>query len=235
MANKLRAILGLAIAVQLAACEPGVHGVVLDATTKAPVADATVGLWSRGFGSDDSQIIWDKDYVEMVQTAADGSFFFKGSEGIEISVRAPGHAPAHSSLCSKLPMIVRIGGPFAQSIHKQLLLGQDHEGAARGWDFEAGPVSLENADLSIGAFPDAGQSNVQFSAPLGMSFQAGAGNPPSPPTKGYVPNIEIDLMDCGWLFVKTGQSGTVAVQTGQLTIGNFSGAGRHLSLTYVLP
>lgn len=235
MTNIWRVVLTFAISAQLAACEPGVRGVVLDGATDAPVADATVGLWSRDFGPGDDQVIWDKDYVETAQTAWNGSFLFKSTDGIELSVRARDRATEQSSVCSKSPMIVRIGGPFAHAIRKQLLLGQVHSDNVLGWDFEAGPVLGANADLSLKALPNPGQSNVRFLAPLGMSFQAGTGNPPMPPAKGYVPELELDMMNCGWLFVKTRQSGTVGVQTGQLAIGNFSGAGTQLAMTYVLP
>lgn len=235
MANIWRVVLTFTISAQLAACEPGVRGVVLDGATDAPVADATVGLWSRDFSLGDHQVILDKDHVETAQTASNGSFLFESTDGIELSVRVRDRATEQSSLCSKSPMIVRIGGPFAHAIRKQLLLGQVHSDNVIGWDFEAGPVPAANADLSVKALPDLGQSNVRFLAPLGMSFQAGTGNPPMPPAKGYVPELELDMMNCGWLFVKTRRSGTVGIQTGQLAIGNFSGAGTQLAMTYVLP
>jgi hypothetical protein len=235
MANFWRVVLTFAISAQLAACEPGVRGVVLDGATEAPVADATVGLRSRNFSPGDDQVIWDKDYVETAQTASNGSFSFESTHGIELSVRARDRATELSSVCSKSPMIVRIGGPFAHATRKQLLLGEVHGDKVLGWDFEAGPVLAANADLSLKALPDPGQSNVRFLAPLGMSFKAGTGNPPMPPAKGYVPELELDMMNCGWLFVKTRQSGIVGVQTGQLAIGSFSGAGTQLAITYVLP
>ena len=48
-----------------------------------------------------------------------------------------------------------------------------------------------------------------------MVFRAGTGNPPLAPETGYATNRTLDLLsDCGWLFVRTRDAGTVPVLIG---------------------
>ena len=198
----MRNVILTATIAHLAACESGVSGVVLDASTEAPVANAIVGLASRSFGRESDQILWDKDFVETVRTTSDGGFSFETATGSELSVQTLDGTTERANVCSKSPMTVRVGGPYAHLAHRQLLLGSVEGNAAGGWKFAVGSTPASDADLSLAAFPNQGDTKVRLIAPFGMAFRAGTGNPPQPPVAGYLSVLDVETMDCGWLLVR---------------------------------
>ena len=90
---------------------------------------------------------------------------------------------------------------------------------AQAQEFE---TTLDQSDKSV----------ASFHAPLGMAFRPGTGNPPQAPQAGYAVEHTLNLLECGWLFVRTGDSGTVPVKIGSFGLDEPPGEGRYLTLTY---
>ncbi|MGI8931084.1 MAG: hypothetical protein ACR2FK_01705 [Sphingomicrobium sp.] len=65
-----------------------------------------------------------------------------------------------------------------------------------------------------------------------MAFVDGTGNPPTPPATGFVQSLDVDLFDCGWLFVRTSNGGMAAVQTGSYGSSDELNGGHYLTLSY---
>ena len=76
------------------------------------------------------------------------------------------------------------------------------------------------------------QAMMPLRAPFGMAFRSGTGNPPQEPRSGYQTDRTLDLLDCGWLFVRTRDAGTVPVRIGSFGLDEPIGGGRYLMLTY---
>ena len=219
----------------LAACTQGIHGEVRDATSDRPIANAEVGVTTSGWGIRDGGLVWDKDTTHRVTSGGDGRFSVKGVDGgHRLAVRAAGYAPLLTSLCSRSPMIVRVGGPFdGADLGKSLRLGTDASGVRLGWRFgEAALVAEPQADLILAGRPGENGTIARLIAPAGLAFRGGTGNPPTPPQAGYVQELELDLLDCGWLFVRTAGGVTVPIQIGGYATDEPLEGGRYLMLSY---
>ena len=228
-----RGLAGFAIA--LAACSPGVSGEVRDANSDRPIANAEVAVTTSGWGIRDGGLVWDKDTTHRATSGADGRFSVKGVDGgHRLAVRAAGYVPLQTSLCSRSPMIVRVGGPFeGTDLGKPMRLGRDASGARLGWQFgKAALVPGFQADLLLADQPSKNATTAHVIAPAGLAFRGGTGNPPSPPQSGYVRELELDLLNCGWLFVRTGDGVTVPVQIGGYATDAPLEGGRYLLLSY---
>jgi hypothetical protein len=64
-----------------------------------------------------------------------------------------------------------------------------------------------------------------------MAVVAGMGNPPPPPAEGYVQRLSLDRGTCGWLFVRTRTSGTIAIEPNAATEEDTDGS-RYLLMIY---
>ena len=226
-----------ALAIILTACSPAIGGEVRDATSNRPVANAEVEVTTRGWGTRDGSLVWDKDYAYRALSGPDGKFIVEGANGgHRLAVRAAGYRPVQTSLCSRSPMTVYVGGPWDDGDAVKLLsIGTDAAGARVGWRFggNAAPVSEAEADLvALGGAAD-GQSVQSLRAPYGMAFRPGTGNPPRAPQSGYSTELKLDLLDCGWLFVRTRDAGTFPVRVGSFGQDEPLGGGRYLTLDYV--
>ncbi len=229
---------GPAFAIVLAACGPTVSGEVRDATSDRPVADAVVEVTTSGWGMRDGGLVWDKDYSYRAQTGGDGKFRVKGVDGgHRLTVRSPGYPPLQTSLCSRSPMIVYVGGPFdGGDFGKNLSIGTTATGERVGWRFGGKGAQVPEADAELIALRPGSTDNVMIPlrAPFGMAFRPGTGNPPKEPATGFATERTLDLLrDCGWLFVRTRDAGTVPVRIGSFGLDEPIGGGRYLMLTYV--
>ena len=223
--------------IALGACSPTVSGEVRDATTDRPIAHAVVEVTTSGWGVRDGGLIWDKDYAYRGETGASGKFRVKGGDGgHRLAVRAPGYPPTQTSLCSRSPMTVYVGGRFdGGDFGKLLSIGTNAVGARVGWSFggKGARVAEATADLVALRLASADNAKMTLRAPLGMAFRPGTGNPPQAPQTGYAAERTLDLLgDCGWLFVRTRSSGTVPVRIGSFGLDEPPGDGRYLMLTY---
>lgn len=221
-----------------AACSPSVSGEVRDATSGRPIAHAMVDVTTTGWGTRGGGLVWDKDYSYRAQTAADGQFRVAGADGgHRLTVSAPGYAAVQTSLCSRSPMTIWVGGPFdGGDFGKQLSIGTNQAGARVGWRFDGkgSQVPESDADLTLVSFP-ADPKDLELEAPSGMAFRGGTGNPPLPPSNGYARRMRIGPLECGWLFVRTRGSGTIPVRTGNLATMESPEIGRAVLLSYAVP
>lgn len=216
----------------LAGCSSAIGGDVRDAATGRPIAGARVEVATSGWGERDGQLVWDKEYSHSAESGPDGSFRLEGIDGgHRLAVRASRYQPVETSLCSRSPMIVRLGGPFeGADLDRQLRIGVTAAQDRRGWSFaEHGFAPAASADLVLLA--TAGDSPATLRAPHGMSFVTGTGNPPAPPRSGYVTELKIDLLQCGWLFVRF-EGGVAAVRTGSMATDEPAEGGRYLLMSY---
>lgn len=228
------------LAVTLAACSPSVSGEVRDATSNRPIAGAAVAVTSSSWGVRDGGLVWDKDYTNQAQSGPDGKFRVAGADGgHRLAVRAPGFPAVQTSLCSRSPMIVYVGGPFdGGDFGKLLSMGAGADNRRTGWRFSGASqrVAEADAELLVLRTPSGSDSVASFRAPFGMAFRPGTGNPPQPPRSGFATDRTLDLLsDCGWLFIRTRDAGTVPVRIGSFGLDEPPEGGRYLMLTYAAP
>ena len=224
-----------ALATLLAACSPTVSGEIRDATSDRPIANAVVEVTTSGWGVRDGGLVWDKEYRYRAQSGPDGKFRVKGVDGgHRLTVNAAGYPPVQTSLCSNSPMTIWVGGPFdGADLGKNLSLGVGADGARLGWRFSGAGQTVPESDAELVALrpPAAGNAVTSFRAPFGMVFRAGTGNPPQAPQSGYATQRTLDLLsDCGWLFVRTRDAGTVPVRIGGYVLDQPLEGGRYLIL-----
>lgn len=228
------------LAVPLAGCSPSVSGEVRDATSNRPIAGAVVEVTTSGWGVSDGGLVLDKAYAHRAQSGPDGKFSMPGVDGgHRLSVRAAGYPALQTSLCSRSPMTVYVGGPFdGGDFGKLLSLGAGADNRRSGWRFSGGGQKVAEADseLVVLRTPAVGDPVTSLRAPFGMAFRAGTGNPPQAPPSGYDTNRTLDLLsDCGWLFVRTRDAGAVPVWIGNFGLDEPPEGGRFLMLTYAAP
>lgn len=196
-----------------------------------------VEVTTSGWGTRDGGLVWDKDYHYRAQSGPDGKFRVDGvNGGHRLTVSATGYPPVQTSLCSHSPMIVWVGGPFdGADFGRNLSLGKRADGARMGWRFSGAGrmVPVRDAELVALRPPSAGNAVTSLRAPFGMVFRAGTGNPPQAPQSGYDTDRTLDLLsDCGWLFVRTRDAGTVPVRIGSYGLDQPLEGGRYLTLGY---
>ena len=216
-------------------CGSGLSGEVRDAISERPVANARVEVTTVGWGRREGDLVWDKSFTHAASTDARGRFKLDISAGGNLRVSASGYRMVESPVCSRSPMTVRVGGPFdGADLGRQLRTGIGPDGAQVGWRF-GGPgqsVRLAEADLAAERMPTAAIGTARLRAPLGMVFVPGTGNPPAPPANGYVQTLDVDLLDCGWLFVRAPSSGLAAVRIGSFVLDEPLEGGRFLMLSF---
>lgn len=225
------------LAIVLAACTRSVSGDVRDATSDRPVANAEVEVTTSGWGRRDGDLVWDKDYAYRDRTGPDGTFRVTGVDGgHRLAVRAPGYPAVQTSLCSRFPMTIYVGGPFdGGDFGKLLSIGTTEAGARVGWRFGGKGAQVPEAESELIALHPGSTDNVMMPlrAPFGMVFRPGTGNPPQAPLSGYQTELTLDLLrNCGWLFVRTRDAGTVPVKIGSFGLDEPPGGARYLMLTY---
>ena len=229
----MRITLALTAAAALHGCGGGISGEVRDATTERPVPRARVAVTNVGVGVSGGSLMKDKTTVTAAVSDQQGRFAISGlSGGVRLQVSADGFNPVDTALCSRSPMVVRVGGPFDSAD-----LGQTLRLTARqGWSFGAAAlVPRAAADLAIDTLPTSGVAPVTLRAPAGLAFRPGTGNPATPPALGPVTSIELDLLtQCGWLFVRGRDGGTAAVRIGSYGVDQPPGGEQALMLSFGL-
>ena len=231
----MRIGLACAAAAALHGCGGGISGEVRDASSERPLERARVEVSSVGWGVRDGGLVKDKTTARAAATDKSGRFAFPDlSGGVALRAVATGFNPVDTPLCSRSPMVVRLGGPFdGRKLDNMLRLT-----AGAGWRFGANPaiVPLSDADLAVDRLPAGGAAEVIFRAPLGLAFTPGTGNPPMPPPLAQTESLTIDLLECGWLFVRTNEGGTAAIRVGSFGFDEPLQGERALMLSYgVLP
>ena len=216
----------------LAACGGG-DGTVVDAATGRPVAGAILTITDAGIGRRDGQLVVDAAHSQSATTGANGQFrFLSGASGYSLVVEAQGYPPIQSSVPTRWPTVVRVGGPFGAAIVMMSLPLAN----GLGWRFGATPgvASRSQADLWIDPPPDldGGPPVATFHAQRGLTFVAGVGQPPTPPANGFVSVLPVDLTESGWLFVKAADGSSPAIATGSYGRRLDDGAGDLLTLDY---
>jgi hypothetical protein len=186
----------------LAGCTQSVSGVVQDAATGKPVGSAAVELINSGWGTRDGQPVWDAEKLTRTTTDSQGRFEFAEDGGISLRVRAESHGTMATSLCSRSPMLVRIGGPYADlRVDRRLFLDPGPRSARSRQTASA-------AQLGISASPAGGEDSLlRISAKGGTKFVEGTGAIPPTPPLPYDHATDLDLRSaCGWLFVSDGNA-----------------------------
>ena len=118
-----------------------------------------------------------------------------------------------------------------------LSIGINAGGARVGWRFGGKGERVPEADAELIALRPGSTDDVMMPlrAPFGMAFRPGTGNPPRAPASGYATERTLDLLgDCGWLFVRTRDAGTVPVRIGSFGLDEPPGEGRYLMLAYAV-
>lgn len=198
-------------------CGQHVSGVVQEAASGRPVANAVVELSNTGWGLRNGQLVWDAEKVSSTTTDERGRFAFDADGGINLRVRATHHAPVATSLCARSPMIVRIGGPYAGLRTDRRLL-PDSDGAL---------------GLTVSPGPGDNEYRLRVEAKGGVRFVEGTGAIPPPPPLPYAGAVELDLRsDCGWLFVSDGASPIAVIQAGALGWEQDPGGARRWVMLY---
>jgi hypothetical protein len=202
-----------AVALLLAGgCTGGVSGVVQDAGTSRPVAGATIELSNNGWGFRNGQLVWDAETISRAVTDPEGRFAFAADGGAGLRVSAPHQAIVRTSLCSRSPMIVRIGGPYPDlRADKRLFLDPGLQSESDG---AAQPASAQGLGLGVSASPS-DESRLRIEAKGGIAFIEGTGVIPAPPPLPYGRAVNLDLGSaCGWLFVSDGAAPIAVIQVG---------------------
>jgi hypothetical protein len=223
------------VAILAGGCAPGVSGDVKDATTGRTIAGAEVELFNSGWGFRDGQLVWDAEKISRTTTDAQGRFQFDRSGGTGLRVAAPGYAKlVAASLCSRSPMTVYVGGPYAElRADRRLLFGRNGRGAAgmkTGYRHEATADEL-GLRLSGTAFTDGYALRVESKG--GVRLVRGSGAIPVPPPLPYDHIVDLDLAaDCGWLFVSDGVSPFAVIQIAPLGWEQEPGQPRRWVMSY---
>lgn len=225
-----------AAALLLGGCTGVVSGTIIDADTDSPVPGATVDLFTSGWGWRDGRLVWDKTTRHRAKSDRQGKFRLPVSGGINLTIAAAGYPVTVTSLCS-VPARVRTGGPYSDQKVRQVVVGVGPDRSPIGWRFDDGGsrVPAPQGDIKlVGPPPDWRERSALFEAPHGMRFVPGDGNPPPPPAAGYAERLNVDFNACGWLFIRTGDGPTAAVNPNAAAQQDPDG-GRYLLLSYRLP
>jgi hypothetical protein len=204
-----------AVALLAGGCAPGVSGIVRDAANERPVGGALVEVRDSGWGFRRNQFVWDAEKVSRAMTDGVGRFRLGADGGHGLRVIAPGRPNVDTRLCSRSPMIVRVGGPYA-NIRPGHRLVFRHEGPANAGAGSAPSYLAKVEDVAIrasgGAFDDEEHLRLETDGG-GVRFVAGTGAIPSPPPVPYDQSAELDVRsDCGWLFVSNETSPVAVIQ-----------------------
>jgi hypothetical protein len=68
--------------------EKYVQGTVIDCDTDNPIRDAEISVNQRGWGTNNGQLVWDKDFVYLAKTDENGRFYIKYKVGSSVNLRA---------------------------------------------------------------------------------------------------------------------------------------------------
>lgn len=217
-------------------CTPHVSGIVQDALTGRPVANARIELLDRGWGSSGGQLVWDADKISRTATDASGRFQFSQDGGTAFRVSALGYEPIETSLCGRSPMIVHIGGPHGElRADKRIFVGPDvpTTGIAEPGSVEA--VAEEDLGIRVtGSALDEG-TGLRVVAEGGIRFVEGTGAIPAAPPPPYDKVISLDVAsDCGWLFVRTDANRVAVIQIRPIGWEQKPGGARKWVMFYTL-
>ena len=200
----------LLTALALAGCS-GAAGMVRDAATGRPVADATLQASNHGWGARDGQLVWDKEKISTTTSGTDGAFRFDVGGGVNLRVRASGYPDVETSFCPR-DTLVLLGGPYPRLRADRRLIFADRLGAADGDRAHPPGLAREYGVAAAGpAFRDG--SRLRVKATGGIRFVAGTGAIPPAPRLPYAHSVELDFRrDCGWLFVSDGKAPVAVIE-----------------------
>lgn len=230
-------LVGFGLAGASGGCSAGVSGEVRNAETGAPIPGALVEVTDRGWGRSDGTIVWDKDKVHAGRTNAQGRFRIDVDGGYRLTVRAAGYRTVETSLCSRSPMIVRIGGRLGrESISNSLRLDVGPRDGRTGWTFagDGSEADPDKSDLAV-ANGSTEPGTPVLAAPSGAVFVEGTGDPPPAPQSGYRSQLPVDLLECGWIYVRTADGSTTIVRSGTYGVDTSPSGRSHLTLPYGRP
>ena len=234
--RSIMAPLALALAIVPGGCSAGVSGEVRSSQTSAPVDGAVVQVRTSRWGRSNGTIVWDKPSIHSARTDAQGKFAIGVDGGYQLTVRAPGYRTVVAPLCSQSPMIVRIDGSLSRDdLRYNMRLDLGPEGSRGGWTFagRGSEAELAKSGLSV-AGPVGRSSEHRLLAPFGAAFVEGTGDPPPAPRSGYRNALALDLLHCGWIYVRTQSGSTAIVEIGNYEIAANRNGSDQLRLSYVL-
>ena len=205
-----RASPALVAALLLAGCVRA-GGIVRDAATGRPIANATLQASNYGWGLRDGQLVWDREKISTTTSGRDGAFSFDVDGGSNLRVRARGYAEVRTSFCPRRTLVL-LGGPYPKlATNRRLVFAAALDPADADRAF---PPTLAG-DLGISAFGSGlgDGAALRIEATGGIRFVPGTGAIPPPPPLPYPRAIELDFKsDCGWLFVSDGKAAVAVIE-----------------------
>lgn len=236
----------LFILLATAACSRGsASGTLVDYETGKPIADASVAATSRGWGSSNGQLVWDRSYSARTSTDAEGRFTIPlpGPRplvfgGTTLSVEAEGYQKLSEvsvagdgqillQAVRSVPRSERVPGGIAY-------IGITESGRAFGWSFARNRPVLDPREADI--FPadsvQVGSRALTFASasPGGLAFVSRAQQRLTSASYGMFLRYASDAPSDGYASAVTvdprGAGGTLFVRTAQ---------GRFAKLAFVTP
>jgi hypothetical protein len=206
----IRASLISALMAALPGCS-GASGMVRDAATGRPIANAALATSNGSWGFSDGQLVWDRQTISTATSGKDGAFRFDVGGGTGLRVRASGYPDIETSFCSR-DTLVLMGGPYPQLRADRRL---DFAEALGPEDISSrNPPTLANelgVSASGPAFGDG--STLRIEARGGVSFVPGTGAIPPAPPLPYAKAVEVDFREqCGWVFVSDGSAPIAVIE-----------------------
>ena len=192
----------LLLAVLEAGCTRSATGIVRDANTGRPIANALLQTSNSVWGFRGGQPVWDNQSIATAQSGADGRFRFDVAGGTGLSVTAPGYPPVHTSFCPRETPVL-MGGPYPQLLTDRRLIIAG-ELIAQDKDNLHPPALASELGVRVsGSIFDKG-SGLRVEGP-GVRFVPGTGAIPAAPPLPYPRSAEADLRrECGWFFITDG-------------------------------
>lgn len=211
-----------------------IQGTVID-PSGAPLADVTVAVRNRGWGRENGQLVWDKEYV--FQTTSDGAGQFSVTYDVgssaHVTATAPGYQPYEGWHDHNSTLTIRLKPLNAQyvALPSGILEIGMRNGAPYGWVFAEQRITFDpqEADL-FPQFPGPLRSadvdfTLQAAGGIARLTHTSMGADPlvfadAAPTQGYTASLPFEGQGGGVYFVKTRDGRFAKFATSMLTVGS---------------
>ncbi|MFL6786353.1 MAG: carboxypeptidase-like regulatory domain-containing protein [Sphingomicrobium sp.] len=185
-----------------AGCTRSATGIVREANTGRPIANALLQTSNSVWGFRGGQPVWDNESIATAVSDKDGRFRFDVAGGTGLNVTAPGYPPVHTSFCPRETPVL-MGGPYPQLLTDRRLIIAGELIAEDNNNVHPPALARELGVRVSGSIFD--QGSVLRVEGRGVRFVPGTGAIPAAPPRPYPRAAEADLgRDCGWFFITDG-------------------------------